>query len=164
MFVFGHVGITVAAFLLISRKFGFAVDYKYIILGSMLSDIIDKSMGFFFFGNNGRIIAHTLFFAVLLTLIAFRSRNLMLVAGGVWTHIILDRMWTDPQTLLWPFLGSFSRHNISVEWWVNMLFNDAYTYAGEIAGGIILLYIFVRGKYYKPANIRGFLSKGNLKI
>lgn len=84
-------------------------------VGSLLPDIIDKPIGHYFFSyvyhGNGRIFAHTLLFALIVLVIglilhrAKRTNLGLIVAYGVFMHLILDFMWQTPQTLFWPLLG-----------------------------------------------------------
>ena len=115
MFVFGHVGLTTGLIYLMSRG-RFSVDYRYVIFGSLLSDIIDKPLGnilLYNVLNNGRIIGHSLAFVLLLTIIGIYRKNILNVAFGVWVHLLLDNMWLNPVTLFWPLLGNFQHADFS---------------------------------------------------
>lgn len=149
MFLFGHIGYTLAAALLLnnslhinriiskeidekannneashlkgpSAKFWTLVrrtkglDLRFLIIGSLLPDIIDKPIGRYFFNNTfgtGQIYCHTLLFAILLFLagffIAFKYKKslMLMLAFGTFVHLILDGMWLKPHILLWPLFG-----------------------------------------------------------
>jgi inner membrane protein len=149
MFVFGHIGYTLAAALLLnntlhinrlflkettqkadnteithfrgpSAKFWTLIkrtnglDLRFIIIGSLLPDIIDKPIGRYFFNDTfgtGHLYGHTLLFAVLFFIagfvIAFKYKNsfMLVLAFGNFVHLILDRMWQEPDVLLWPLYG-----------------------------------------------------------
>lgn len=91
------------------------LDYRIVLAGSLLPDLIDKPLGLFlihdFLDLNGRTIGHTLVFNLALVVVGI----LILKARGHLTplvlaisssgHLLLDQMWQIPQTLLWPFLG-----------------------------------------------------------
>lgn len=106
MLLFAHLGLTLAA----ARPVRGAA-LGYVLLGSMLPDIIDKPLGELLFGTPamGRTICHTLAFLMLLSTVAFHQRDSRLssLAGGVAAHLVLDFMWNSPRTLLWPLLGAF---------------------------------------------------------
>ena len=72
----------------------------FVLLGSMLPDIIDKPLGELRFGTPamGRTIAHTLLFLLLLGMAAYYLSDLRLasLAGGVMAHLLLDFMWDSP--------------------------------------------------------------------
>ena len=140
MLVFGHVGITAAAArltdvtfsseVLHNKKSGFRyniasmldkirdktgnLDYRMIIIGSMLPDIIDKSL-FLLLNESGlftgRSHAHTLLFALALLSAGILSRKswLLTLALANLSHLFLDFIWDDPEILFWPFLVDLSR-------------------------------------------------------
>jgi inner membrane protein len=149
MFIFGHIGYTLTAALLLnnslninrvnsketnqkpdntetthlkglSAKFWTLVkrtkglDLRFIVIGSLLPDIIDKPVGRYFFNNTfgtGQIYCHTLLFAIFLFLggflIVYKYKNsfMLMLAFGTIVHLILDGMWQKPHTLLWPLFG-----------------------------------------------------------
>ncbi len=127
------------------------IDYRLLLLGSMLPDIIDKPIGQVFFRNtfsNGRIFAHTLLFLIVITLLGlylYRSRGklwLLILSLGCAIHLILDQMWLVPRTLIWPIYGwGFEKLDLS-NWWANIwhaVLTDPYVYVPEIIGAIILV-------------------------
>ena len=67
MLLFAHLGLTLARARLIR-----GADLAFVLLGSMLPDIIDKPLGTILFGTPamGRIFAHTLLFLLLLAAVA----------------------------------------------------------------------------------------------
>lgn len=88
------------------------LDYRLVLIGSMLPDLIDKPLGGVILPlGNGRIYSHTLLFLLVMLglglIIWFwigKTWGLVL-AGGTALHHILDLMWQDPQTFLWPLFG-----------------------------------------------------------
>jgi inner membrane protein len=107
------------------------VDIRILLIGSLLPDIIDKPIGRFFFKdtfNNGRIFSHTLLFLVVLIVgglilyLARRKNWLLVLAFGTFTHLILDGMWKEPRTLLWPLYGfSFPQYPESIRSWLDSI-------------------------------------------
>ena len=90
------------------------IDYRLVLVGSLLPDIIDKPLTLLLFGtilNGGRLFCHSLLFLVILSLAAvyFYNRRgttwLLALSFGTFFHLILDQMWLMPQTLLWPIYG-----------------------------------------------------------
>ena len=83
--MFAHLGLTLAGSRLMRGP-----DLGFVLLGSMLPDIIDKPLGEVLFGTPamGRTIAHTLLFLLLLGAVAFYLQDLRLasLAGGVMAH------------------------------------------------------------------------------
>ena len=89
------------------------IDFRLLVIGSILPDIVDKSLWLLFFPedlNATRLIAHTLWFPILLLLGWWfgsrRGLNFLLPLGiGSALHLVFDGMFAMPATLLWPFMG-----------------------------------------------------------
>jgi len=126
------------------------MDMRFLLLGSLLPDIIDKPVGNYFFReslSNGRIFSHTLLFLILITaaglfLYRVRVKTYLLAASfGVLTHLIFDYMWRVPRTLFWPIYGfAFGRLELT-DWIPDMLhalFRDPSTYLPELLGTLVL--------------------------
>lgn len=114
------------------------IDIRLLLIGSILPDIVDKPIGLYFFKDtfsNGQIFGHTLLFFVVITLVglalylSLKKIWVLVLAFGTFTHLILDRMWQNPRTLLWPLYGSsFERYEIlSFARWVQDLFQTVST-------------------------------------
>jgi len=76
-----------------------ALDYRYLLVGSILPDLIDKPLGIYIFReslSNGRIFGHTLLSAVVLLgagwFLYTRRRRIGLFCLGLVTaaHLVLD--------------------------------------------------------------------------
>lgn len=163
MFIFGHIGITLGIFYLLSRLFpgkDIPVDLKWIAFGALLPDFIDKPLGRIILAESigsGRIFAHTLIFAILLGLAAYYMFHKMgwivpfIVAGASFCHILEDQIWNSPTVFLWPLLGwEFPKDTISgsfIQYLIIILtrsYDPAYSgvFIPEIIGlGIILLFV-----------------------
>ena len=148
------------------------VDIRLLLIGSMLPDIIDKPIGQLFFINtfhSGRIFGHTLIFCILMIaggiyLYWSRKRTWMLaIPYGTITHLILDMMWLEPKTLLWPLYG-FSFEKLDLTYWIdNMLsalFSNPLVGIPELVGLVIvswfLWHLIRRGKVF------AFIRKGQI--
>ena len=89
------------------------VDFRLVILGSLLPDIIDKPLRWLLGDTigTGRSFAHTLIFTMLLILstiyfyVKHKPPFMLYVSFGVVMHLILDQMWLYQETLLWPLFG-----------------------------------------------------------
>ncbi len=174
MFVFGHVGLTWGGTLLLAeasrrlrgsgrrrpgpmtnpqatrRLSGTDIDYRFVIFGSLLPDLLDKPLGVFLLRerlSNGRTIAHSLLFGLLVTLAARTrrgkvSRSLFSAALGTAAHLVPDQMWTQTHTLFWPLKGlPFERRDVShwLEQMLKLLGSDPRTYVSEAAGALVVL-------------------------
>ena len=138
------------------------IDFRILLIGALLSDIIDKPIGGILFRDqlaSGRLFAHTLLFLVLLFIagiILYRLRHsvwMLVLAFGSFTHLILDSMWQAPRTMLWPFLGLEFEKLTAEDWishWLNEFFTRADMFVPEFIGLSILLwcgvYLFNRKK------------------
>ena len=126
------------------------IDMRLLFISSLLPDIIDKPAGQFFFRDslsNGRIFCHTLAFLLLITLAGFylyrsyRTTWLLVLSFGTFTHLIFDRMWLTPRTLLWPLYG-FTFEKMDLTHWVQNILHalrtDPGVYVPELIGAVIL--------------------------
>ena len=150
------------------------IDYRLVLIGSMLPDIIDKPIGHLFFNdtfdNNGRLFAHTLLFFLLLFgygLFRFlrQGKNgflVLAVCSGF--HLVLDSMWGNTRTLFWPLKGWKFPESYVVDTmdWLKELSEaaqtDPPTYVSE-GIGITILVIFVY-LLWRRKSIGPFIKKG----
>ncbi len=161
MLLFAHPGITLGTATIVatvtkSKPTWFAalasyLDIRWLLVGSLLPDIIDKPVGQYFFRdtfNNGRIFSHSLLFLILISaagFILYKKKNqkwLLALAVGTLAHLVLDEIWQTPQTIFWPFLG-FTFPAVELEGWASniwyAIFTDPKYYITEIVGLIVLI-------------------------
>jgi len=153
------------------------IDIRILLVGSLLPDIIDKPLGRIFFRGvfaNGRIICHTLFFLIILSLAGIhlyrrRRKNWLLVLSfGTFTHLIFDQMWLSPHTLFWPLYGwSFPKHaDVRFICWLGGIFTslwtqpNGYAYITETIGGVVLA--FFLWHIMKEKTLLNFIVKGKV--
>lgn len=117
MLLFGHLGTTLGIFVglgILNPHLKSIIDLKYLAIGAILPDLIDKPVGKVIFEStfaNGRIIGHTLLFSCLLALagiylyIKGKDTRGFAIASGSFLHIFEDQAWERPQTFFWPLLG-----------------------------------------------------------
>ena len=131
-----------------------SIDYRLVLLGSLLPDIIDKPLWLFASSDifrSGRAYSHTFLFNLVLLicgliLIKYRKPRLLIISLSSFTHLVQDQMWHKPVALWWPLLGQFPRQE-TVGWMSNIihaLFSDGGTYMPEIIGLIITLLLGYR--------------------
>ena len=137
----------------IRRQLG-SIDYRIVLLGSLLPDIMDKPSWLFASSSifpSGRDYGHTFLFNLLLFicgLILFKYKKpwLLIISLSSIIHLILDQMWDYPVTLWWPLLRSFQR--VETTGWLpdimQSLSTDPGTYIPEIIGLIIILVLVYR--------------------
>jgi hypothetical protein len=180
LLVFGHVGLTISAFSAYSwadrrwRGDGSLppIDYRAVIVGAMLPDIVDKPLGLWIapdlVDGSLRSVAHGLLFGLLilgvasLFLVAQRRPRAMYLAVASSGHLILDRMWSNPTILLWPFQGwDFAAEYPSLGQWAsghvaNLL--TFFTDYPELLGFLAIVGFTVQ--ILRPGHLKRFLVTG----
>jgi hypothetical protein len=123
MLLFGHIGVTLGVFTGLAffiPQLRIIVDPTYLVIESLLPDIIDKPLGRVIFPSviaSGRIIAHTLLFSLTLLLAGLYlydkigDNKVLTLASGSIFHLMEDKMWTSLRILFWPLLGWHFRKN-----------------------------------------------------
>lgn len=192
MLLFGHIGLTLAAALLLnnslpdnrfvihqeviekadssskvtalkepSAKFWTLVkgtrslDLRFVIIGSLLPDIIDKPIGHFFFRDifgNGVLYCHSLLFVLVLVLAGYftnvicKKSYILLLTFGSFVHLILDFVWLNPHVFFWPLFGFTFEKGTSPpfgEWLLGLileLFKIPWVAIPELIGAVITIW------------------------
>lgn len=179
MIFFGHLGPAVAAVRIGEKILGKStekelnIDYRFVLVGAVLPDLIDKPIGMFFLRNvfhNSRLFAHAIIFAVILTAIGiyrnykYKKNGILMLGIGSFIHQILDSMWHFPKIALWPFLGLKFPTRAEGRWVSDdftRLISDPTCYGPELIGLIIILYFFV--KLVRNNGIKEFLKSGRIE-
>jgi inner membrane protein len=164
VFLLGHLGIGLGLAWLLSWKSTGRVDYRLVLFGTILPDLIDKPLGYVL-GLEGRIWAHTFVFLYAILALSFLPRlwDLRLVGFGVATHFLLDRLWETPRIILYPAYGwAFNPAIFDSGRWFDTLFHDPYVQAGEIVGAAILILFAWRKGLAHWAALWGFVRHGTL--
>lgn len=153
MLLFGHIGLTLGIFYLISLLTKRNFSYPLVIVCSILPDLIDKPLGRVILPlGSGRLIGHTLAFLLVLIMIGIlsgRAGHVLAITLADGLHLIEDRMWETPAILLWPLLGGFQVHKaISINDYVSGLMQEFYpalsmTFISETLGFGILMIFFI---------------------
>lgn len=171
--IFWHVGGTIAVFRYVFRDP--KVDLRFLALGALLPDLIDKPLGTILFPDlfegGTQLIGHTLIFSLLAMTAVLAvtrrgrvRRTWMAVAVGSLLHLILDGMWTDQQTLLWPAFGWSFPPGIP-DYWPGLLtrfFESPWSIVEELAGLGYLVYLWIQAGLADPARRREFLRTGRV--
>jgi inner membrane protein len=170
--VLGHMGITLGAAVLLDsalrQRHPFSasaikemeqtkpsllssIDLRILLLGALLPDIIDKPVGTLIFRDtfdNGRIFSHTLLFLVVISLAGFYLWHrygktwLLVLSFGIFLHLLLDQMYRDPRTFLWPVYGFTFRKTDVGDFTgriMHQLHADVAIWVPEIVGAAILV-------------------------
>ncbi len=191
MLLFGHLGISLALIFLADialqklAKLNIHVDYRYVLLGAVLPDIIDKLIGRIFFYDifhGGRIFSHTLLFSIALALLAlllnkvYRQTGFGFIAIGTFMHIFEDRMWLRPGTFFWPLLSlskqprpaMFGTPKTEISGYTSYLLDnlltDPGTFSLEILGFSVIAAFAYHYKLYEFNRLKLFILNGELKV
>ena len=149
------------------------IDYRYVLIGSVLPDLLDGILGMFLFeGPAGRWVSHSLLAVVVVSvaiiLATSGERRLQLFGIGVgWLlHLVGDGMWLAPLTFLWPAFGlHFSAtpgEPYSTDLIVHPL-SHLSTWAGEAVGAAILAWFYVAFELRDRSRLRLFMKDGYLR-
>jgi len=158
MLLFGHIGITLGIAYLIEAKLKVKIDYRLVIVGSLLPDIIDKPVGMILLPlENGRVFGHTLLFILILLLIGLKYRKSLFLSFASFFHLIEDEIWNEPETLFWPLLGfKFpAKEHTSFYEYIERILSEytpslSHVFISEVIGFIIILAFLRRSfRYYK---------------
>ncbi len=171
--LFWHLGGTIALFRAVFRDS--KVDLRFLALGALLPDLVDKPLGTILFpdlfNGNGRVVGHTLLFSLLvmtIVLLATRRgrvrRRWMAVAVGALIHLFLDGMWTEQETLLWPAFG-WAFPPGPPDYWSGLLgriVSDPWLAVREVAGLGYLALLWRRARLGDPQRRRELLRTGRV--
>lgn len=144
---------------IIKRKFEF--NRFALIIGSLLPDIIDKSLLFLNLGN-GRGFSHSILFIVIsfviLHLVVKRKTNISYpFLLGLSFHLVLD---LPEVPLFYPFIVyEFLVVEDPIGLWLYKLFNDPLVYLTEITGILILFFILINNKLFNRKDLVTFLKR-----
>jgi hypothetical protein len=166
-----HLGTAAAlVYITLGRR---RIDYRYVLIGAVLPDLVDGLLGLLFFdGPAGRWVAHSLL-AVILVAVAIilglkgdRRLGLFGIAVGWLVHLVADGMWEAPETFLWPGFGSaFATEPAEPYTWDLLLhpWDHLTTWGLEVAGVALLWWFYVAFELGKNDRLRLFLRDGYLR-
>ncbi|MDP9068927.1 MAG: metal-dependent hydrolase [Actinomycetota bacterium] len=169
--IFWHLGLaTVIVYVTLGRR---RIDYRFILLGAVLPDLVDPLVGLFWpLGPSGRGPAHSILAVVVVsvvTILGLRgdARLAWFGLGVGWLlHLVGDGMWSSPETFLWPAFGNtFSAAPAEPYTWdlfVHPLDHLA-TWGGELVGIAILAWFWVAFELGRDDRARLFLRDGYLR-
>ncbi len=165
MYALGELGIGLGLAWLVSYRNRAAVDFRLVLLGSILPDLIDKPLGALLH-LDARLWAHSLLFlaGILVLSLLPALRGLRWVGFGDAVHLLVDLIWWQPQVMLWPLLGvAFPPGEQSFAGYFTILFTDPYVQFGEITGALILLGLAWYHGLFSWTALKQFVKDGRLK-
>lgn len=157
-----------------SHPLASAIDYRLLLLGAILPDLIDKPLGKVFLREqlaNGQIFSHTLLFTLLLLHIGFLlsgqgRRTFLSLFIGVSFHLAGDIVWLSRGTLLWPLYGWAFPKGVplgvaeTTRGYLSTLATTPVLLGLEAIGGMILLATIL--SLLPRARWKSFVKRGNL--
>lgn len=169
--LFWHLGLAATiVYVTLGRR---RIDYRYILIGAILPDIVDALLiATVVESESGRGPAHSLsavILVALLIMLGLRGELRQAVFGlavGWLLHLVGDATWSAPRTFLWPAFGSGFESAPSEPYSWN-LFTDplqhVWVWLGEIAGLLALLWFWIAFKLGEEGRLKLFLADGYLR-
>ena len=171
--IFWHIGGTIAIFRYVFRDP--KVDLRFLALGAILPDLIDKPLGTILFpalfNSSSQVIGHTLLFSMVLMSVVLLTtrrgrvrRRWMALAIGSLLHLLLDAMWTAQETFLWPVFG-WEFPPGTPEYWSGLLeklVSDPWRIVQEVAGLSYLIYLYRKARLNDPDRRTELLRTGRV--
>ena len=149
------------------------IDYRYVLAGSVLPDVVDPVLGLFVFeGRAGRWAAHSLAavlaVAVVVVVVLRGERRLAVfgVAVGWLLHLVADGMWQAPLTFLWPAFGwGFAADPAEPYSWDLLVhpLDHLGAWTGELIGALVLLWFWSAFRLGEANRLSQFLRDGYLR-
>jgi hypothetical protein len=150
------------------------VDYRFILLGAVLPDLLDAVGCFFYECGGGRGVAHSLVANVAVTvliILVLRGETRLAVFGigvGWLLHLGGDGMWDAPKTFFWPIAGTgFATGPAEPYTWDLFLHPisppHVWAWSGEVVGALILAWFWVafslgdrerRSRFFRDGHLR----------
>lgn len=151
------------------------MDLRWLVLGGLLPDLIDKPLAWFVVPDyqTARLWGHSLVFAALLLAVVVLAtrrgtaerQRFIPVAIGVFMHLVLDIPF-ESETLWWPFLGTgfppfeySGLANLSA-----YFFQTPWLWIQEAIGLGYLVYLWRRYELSIPANLARLRRRGQLGL
>lgn len=166
-----HMGVAAAiVYVTLGRR---RIDYRFILIGAVLPDLLDGFLGLFFFdGPSGRWISHSLIAVITLAVstIVILSGERRLAWFGIpvgWLlHLVGDGMWAAPRTFFWPAFGTaFDETTKEPYTWDLVLhpLSHLTTWGAELVGLALLSCFWVAFRLGSDGRARLFLTDGYLR-
>jgi hypothetical protein len=154
--IFWPAGVALGLVWLVFRDPAF--DYRMVVVGALLPDLLDAPFG-------GARLAHTLVAAVVvLTLVMLGTRgrrhmrrSLLAVPIGMFAHLVADGMWARTETFWYPaFGGPLEGRLPALDHGLAILLLE------ELVGLLIVAWCWQRFQLGDPEVRRQFLRTGHL--
>lgn len=167
-----HTGVAAAlVYVTLGRR---RIDYRYILLGAVLPDLLDALLiaTGLIDSESLRGPAHSLLsvpvVAVVIILGLKGDRRLAVfgIAVGWLTHLVADGMWNSPKTFLWPLFGNSFDVSPAEPYAWSLFTSPAEhlsTWGAELAGLAILWWFWVAFRLGHEGRFALFRKDGYLR-
>lgn len=163
-----HLGVTAAVvYATLGRR---RIDYRVVLLGALLPDLLDIPVGRFLFPQRfgtQQLYGHTLLLLVATALVVMlfmrgeTARRWFVLPMAALIHLGLDAMWNQPVTFYWPLFGTtFPR--VPAGSWYGWL-GQPWQVVKELVGLGLLVYLWVGHDLQDRGHRREFLRTGRLE-
>lgn len=139
-----------------------AIDYRFVALGSLLPDLVERALRRTVFrctvDANEHTLGHTLLLNLGVLIAGLRlgggsgDARFLSVGMGAMTHLLVDPVMRAPRTLFWPLLGFRFPQLRGL--------GTLPTIASQVAAGTVVL--GVAQALVRRGHLRRFLSSGRL--
>jgi inner membrane protein len=163
-----HLGVTAAiVYATLGRR---RIDYRVVLLGALLPDLIDVPLGRFLLRDrygSQHLWGHTLLLVVVLSLGVMlflrgdAARRWFVLPMAALVHLGLDAMWNHPVAFYWPLFGTRFPHEAIGPWWHAL--GSPVEIVKELAGLGLLAYLVVGHDLQDRRHRREFLRTGRLE-
>ena len=155
----------------IAARLVWAIDYRLILIGALIPDVIDKPLVFLvnphFVNSSLRSIGHSLVgVAVMLSLVWVVTRGwqrmpILSFGAALLVHLLFDRIWEMPEVLEWPVRGLvLPMQDIPFSHWYRVHFSQLPTTLPDLIG-IALLFLFA-GQMIRNRSVIRFFKTGQV--
>jgi membrane-bound metal-dependent hydrolase YbcI (DUF457 family) len=168
-----HLGATIAVARYVFRDP--RMDLRFLLAGSLLPDLLDKPAALAAWDalQSARLWGHSLLLvSVLMTVVVMATRRgrprrrWMALVIGVFLHLVLDAIWTAPESLLWPFLGwAFSPHGAAgAGAYLGDVLGSPWYWLQEAAGALYLGWLWRRADLGTATTRRRLYREGVIDV
>lgn len=149
------------------------VDLRFLALGAVLPMVVDGAWGLFPSVTAGtKLASHSLVTAVLLMSVIMivtkrgpGRKPWMAMSVGVFFHLLLDGMWAEQQTFLWPLFGwSFAEPVAGAHSLFVSALDGKLRLAQELLGLVYLVALWVIGGLGDRDRRSAFIATGQLVV
>lgn len=148
------------------------IDYRYILIGAIVPDVVDALVNLWLHEPAGRSVAHSLATVIVVAVViilGFGGERRLAVFGlavGWLLHLVGDGMWEAPRTFFWPAFGfDFALRPPEPYTWDLFAhpLDHAATWAGELLGLAVLTWFWIAFRLGDAERRRLFLRDGYLR-